>query len=441
MLISNNDKEEVMSRFGKFEMNINTDGSINYKLDKDDPDDVEKLGRFLQQNPNLAPRQAVVQASQPVQEEDKGSPFHIIIEKYKKRYETKWAEKTLYGYLQNIGIFKDWASEHFNNKDFTVTSVNRRIIALYIDFLRKKEVNDNTIAKNYLIPLNGFFDFAKSIGEYPDVEAPSRKHNLIDGKTKNEKPRHPFELEELRTIFDPKNLPRDGHPEQFWLPLLGLFTGGRISEICQIHRIDIGIRDGLQTLSITDEGEGDKRLKSEASKRIIPIHPVLIEIGFLDFVDDMKQFGGQLFPTVKPDIFGYYGKEPGRRWATYLNKIGITDATKVVHSFRKTANVVLMDNGIEEEKRCAWIGHEHHTVNSKIYKHSGNESRGKFTAQFLYENVMPAFKYDIDFSCLKYEKGMFNNFIIKTLRKWSKEEEREQRLEAIGKSKKKVIKK
>lgn len=437
MLIGNKDKEDAMSRFGKFEMNMHPNGSISFKTDKDDPDDVEKLGQFLQKNPQFAPRPAVQQAPQPQEEEIKGEPFHIIIEKYKERFDKKRAPKTLYGYLRNIAIFREWAEEHFKNKDFPVTAVNRKIIALYINHLRAKEVNDNTIAKNYLIPLNGFFEFATSIGDYPDVEAPSRKHNLIDSTTKIEKPRNPFEIAELRTIFDPQNLPRNGHPEQFWAPLIALFTGGRISEVCQLHRIDIGKRDDFYTMSITDEGDGEKRLKSGASKRIVPIHPVLIQIGLIDFCEDMKKFGGQLFPTVKPDIFGYYGKEPGRRWATYLNKIGITDSTKVFHSFRTTANVLMMDKGIDEERRCAFIGHEHHTTNSKVYKHKGNETRGKFTPEFLHENVMPSMNYDIDFSKLRYERGMFDKFIHKTLRQFEQKEARKVRLEELGRTKKK----
>ncbi|MES2320011.1 MAG: hypothetical protein V4631_21225 [Pseudomonadota bacterium] len=106
MLISNKDKD--MTRIGKFEMNVNANG-ITYKLDKDDPDDVEKLGRFLKQNPQLAPTQHAPVPQAPIVEEKKGEAFHVIIEKYKERFEKKFAPKTLYGYLQNIQIFKVWA--------------------------------------------------------------------------------------------------------------------------------------------------------------------------------------------------------------------------------------------------------------------------------------------------------------------------------------------
>jgi lipopolysaccharide/colanic/teichoic acid biosynthesis glycosyltransferase len=60
MLIGNS-KEEAMTKFRSFEMTSDNNG-VSYKLDKDDPDDVEKLGRFLTQNPHLAPPQIIQKA-------------------------------------------------------------------------------------------------------------------------------------------------------------------------------------------------------------------------------------------------------------------------------------------------------------------------------------------------------------------------------------------
>jgi len=413
---------ERMNKIRRFEMVLN-EGGVSFKLDKDDPDDVEKLGRFLRQNPEFSPK-----AHQPVKPEPaaQGVSFDVIIQKYTERYEKKWAPKTLYGYLQNINIFKNWAEKQLGKKPFPITIIDRKIIALYIQHLRSLDINDNTIAKNYLICLNGIFDFAKSIGDYPDIDAPSRKHNLIDNKTKKEKPRNPFTTEELRKIFAPENLPVNSHPEQFFAPILGLFTGARISEICQLHTIDIGKKDQFYTISINDEEL--KRIKSPASRRIIPIHPILEEIGFIDYLEDMKKFGNYIFPTVNPDKYGYFGKEPGRRWAKYLDKLGITDPTKVFHSFRSTANIKLMDNGIEEEKRCAFIGHDHNTVNSKIYGHKGNTERSKFEPEFLFELIVPKLNFDVDFSKLKYKKGMFDKFIYRHLQKEKAKNLRAQRL-------------
>lgn len=122
----------------------------------------------------------------------------------------------------------------------------------------------------------------------------------------------------------------------------------------------------------------------------------------------MKGFNGQLFPDVCPDVFGYYGKEPSRRWGTYLDKLGMTDPTKVFHSFRGTANNKLKQNGISEEIRCEFVGHDHDTTNTKHYTE-------KYSVKFLHDNVLPALKYDFDFSKLRYKTHQFTAFIKKEL--------------------------
>lgn len=68
---------------------------------------------------------------------------------------------------------------------------------------------------------------------------------------------------------------------EFWFPLLGLYTGARINELAQLHVTDIADNDGVMILSINDEGT--KRLKTTASRRKVPLHPLLLEAGLLDY--------------------------------------------------------------------------------------------------------------------------------------------------------------
>jgi integrase len=113
----------------------------------------------------------------------------------------------------------------------------------------------------------------------------------------------------------------DGNGWRYWMPFLALFMGLRANEICQLQTSDI-----CQTLvgtwyadivaSDDDQGEGERRLKTEASRRKVPIHPELVALGFLDFVEvRATEGGGWLFPTLKPDKYGYYSKYPLKRFA------------------------------------------------------------------------------------------------------------------------------
>jgi hypothetical protein len=61
----------------------------------------------------------------------------------------------------------------------------------------------------------------------------------------------------------------------------------RLNEICQLNNEDICIIDNISCFTITIDASGkgdDKRLKTKNSERLVPVHPMLIEIGFLDFV-------------------------------------------------------------------------------------------------------------------------------------------------------------
>ena len=88
----------------------------------------------------------------------------------------------------------------------------------------------------------------------------------------------PFTDDELKTIFKPELLSKAQRPADFWLPMLGLFTGGRISELSQIDIADIRQYEGIWSISLNDEG--DKQLKTPASIRLIPITPRSLNAAF-----------------------------------------------------------------------------------------------------------------------------------------------------------------
>lgn len=80
-------------------------------------------------------------------------------------------------------------------------------------------------------------------------------------------------------------------PYQFWLPLLALFTGGRLNELCQLESTDVRQEEETGIFFIRIANEGTKSLKNHHSRRAIPLHDDLIRIGFLDFVAQAKNEG------------------------------------------------------------------------------------------------------------------------------------------------------
>ena len=163
-------------------------------------------------------------------------------------------------------------------------------------------------------------------------------------------------------------------PYEYWLPVLGLFTGARLNELCQLTVTDIGKHDGVETISILD-GEIAKRLKTTASRRIIPIHSKLIEMGLLTFVATIKE--GRLFPEL-PESAGkssYFADKATENFTAYRRACGVGEAkersNKTFHSFRSTLISALRKAGVPKDRRTRLAGHEYDDTQDKTY-HGGD---------------------------------------------------------------------
>lgn len=110
--------------------------------------------------------------------------------------------------------------------------------------------------------------------------------------------------------------------------------------------------------------DAQKQLKTEAAKRIVPIHPELIALGLLEYVDQLRESGEQrLFPAFKRDPSNGWGRKLGR-WAndTFLVQLGYKRNRIVFHSFRHTVITRLGQAGVQEPIIKALVGHEQQGV-------------------------------------------------------------------------------
>ena len=166
-----------------------------------------------------------------------------------------------------------------------------------------------------------------------------------------------FGTEEFKTKFDTHY--------KYWVPLLGLYTGARLEEICQLRVEDIKLDKDIWIIDINDDY--DKRLKNKNAKRIIPIHPKLIELGFLDRVQYLKLAGkDRVFCDLQRGRDGY-GTVASKWFARYRARCGITEDGKVFHSFRHTFIDHLKQKGVAIDKIAALVGHEDQSMTSGRY--------------------------------------------------------------------------
>ncbi len=167
--------------------------------------------------------------------------------------------------------------------------------------------------------------------------------------------RLPFALDELQAIFASPvyangERPKGGKGEAaYWLPLLGLFTGARLEEIGQLRVSDVQRReypdqDGemlagwfLHITESADERGQANRIKNAASERLVPLHPELERLGFIAYIEKLKDQQGRVFPDLVPNVYGRLTAKWGEWFGPYMRTVcGITDKRKVFHSFRHT---------------------------------------------------------------------------------------------------------
>ena len=90
---------------------------------------------------------------------------------------------------------------------------------------------------------------------------------------------------------------QDAKPANFWAPLFGLFLGARIDELCQCDVSDVQNIQGVPCIAIIHENEKtqetDKIRKKTKTKqsRILPIPQKIIDLGFLEYVENRKKAG------------------------------------------------------------------------------------------------------------------------------------------------------
>lgn len=224
-----------------------------------------------------------------------------------------------------------------------------------------------TTADKYLQFLRAFITWCVDEG-YLDA-APGGKISIPGGsKAKAKDARDPFTIEQLRRLFNSpaytghqsaakrstpgSTIVRDG---KYWVPLLALFSGMRMGEIVQLTVSDVKQDADIWYFDI---GEG-KQLKTQSSKRKIPLHPMLQDLGFLAVVAKRKAVDekGRLFPDIQPGKDGYHSHNFSKWFTRYSTQVKVKTSKTAFHSFRHNFKDALENAGVEESHRRALMGH------------------------------------------------------------------------------------
>lgn len=279
-------------------------------------------------------------------------------------------------------------------------------------------ISPTRINSGYLSPLRAIFDYAQAnaavtVNPALNVRVGGRK---AERRRKQDK-RHPFSSGEQNRIlaaplytgcvsdryWHDKVFPRTKvAPEalvyprtyRFWTPLIMLLMGCRPEEVGQLRVVDLAYVSDWPCLVVANNPERneepeqreimDIRGKTDAARRTLPIHPILVALGLLDRIEACRRAGEtRIFPEWKVTESGIYSDRISKEFnaeGRFLNRVGVKTDKKVLYSLRHSFKDALRDIGFEERAQDYLMGHTNNDV-SELY--GSSELRAVMVDRYL----------------------------------------------------------
>lgn len=347
-----------------------------------------------------------------------------LISRYNAENEDRWSVSTWNNYQ---GLAK--VMRQLIGANVPVKTIDRTVFRIYRDALRRlpkrfsnhpdfesmtshkvleMDRPDTTIepkvVNKYISYASSLFKWARIMDYMGDNPAEGMRVPVEDKETAM------FEDADLLKLFGcPDYAPK--YPSQFWVPLMGLYTGARLNEICQLHVKDV-IKEvddegPLWWISINDEAP-DKNVKTKNARRIVPIHPVLVRLGFIEYVEGLAP-EGRVFPDLTFSKHRQNYTDRVSKWFNrLLDRLNIKPTeelqreqglpNKTFHTFRHTNITALLRANVAHVMVAAVVGHD------KQMGITGNYHHGYLPRQ-LYNDVVTQLDYAVDvFDLLKGHK-------------------------------------
>jgi integrase len=198
----------------------------------------------------------------------------------------KWTEKTRLEVEGCLAVF----SELVGNRP--VSNLDRKVMVEFLDKVarlpanmnKKVEYRDKTVLQ--ILDMQGVEPMSSStVNKYLSrvgalmlwcVRQGYLDRNPAEGLSiasslREEDERKAYGLTDIQKVISSLEKVKDGAPERYFVPLVAMYGGMRLNEICQLYVEDVKEIEGVWCFDINDDG--DKRLKNKASRRLIPVHP------------------------------------------------------------------------------------------------------------------------------------------------------------------------
>lgn len=336
---------------------------------------------------------------------------HLMAETFplfKNSKKTTLSEATQAGYFPKIQGFIEYCHA---NKVQGFDEVDKSLVETYRDHLLAIKNSPLTIDK-YMNACKQFFDYAIAVEKYGKDNPFSNMHLVKKSlRKKLTKSYIPFTDKELSLLFAlPGYAKRFRKPDLFYGPLLALTMGFRLEELAQLRIADItsiSMSTGVMWIIDVNDNGDDKEVKTESSKRNLPIPRNMLKTNFIAYYEYVKRLYGEealLFPYLVKTKNGY-GKGLGYNFTEHKQKL-ITTAPelKVFHSFRKNIGNAMKTKGYDQPTRKRILGHLDDDVTEEVYS-------GEYALEYLF-NSLNKLSWPIDFQQYQFDfEGVMPNLM------------------------------
>jgi integrase len=171
-----------------------------------------------------------------------------------------------------------------------------------------------------------------------------------------------YSWSELVTLFSDAEFQRlrtaEGRPGNavFWIPLIAAYTGGRREELAQLYVEDIHRHEGGTWFIRIIDDRPDKSVKTDSSRREVPIHDDLIALGLLTLVQG-REPETRVFPQLVKVSDGFAGIV-SKAWRPITQRCGVyQEGRHPLHAFRHSFKSLAREHGIPKEVSDWITGH------------------------------------------------------------------------------------
>ncbi|MBY5826570.1 site-specific integrase [Rhizobium leguminosarum] len=268
-------------------------------------------------------------------------------------------------------------------KPYAHCKTMRQIIALAAERKTDRLVSPGTV-KVYTHTQSAFFNWAISKGLIAINPASGMApKNARKGK------RRAYDIDQMNKVLAslPEWSQQGALAGRYWLFIIAIYSGMRLSEIATLNVDDIVARYGSHFFRLWETDE--RCLKTENAERIIPIHPELIRLGLLQRVAKLEKLGVErLFNDLPGGNTDHISDLFSKRFAYHLKTLELHGNGITFHSTRHTFRDALREAGVPHDATVALGGWSAKGTDERYGDGMRPQTLVKWMAEVKYESLI-----------------------------------------------------